>query len=139
MQRFQVPQFITVEDRIIGPLTVKQFLYLLGAAAAIILGWVFLHFVLFFLAALPAAALFAALAFVKVNGRPLPVVLFAAINYYLKPRIYLWRPTPPPSRAPPVLPSATPEPSPFPLNPKLTARKLDELAWSLDIQEHTRT
>ncbi|TSC80302.1 MAG: hypothetical protein G01um101429_152 [Parcubacteria group bacterium Gr01-1014_29] len=30
MQQFQVPQFIEVEDKIFGPLTTKQFFYLLG-------------------------------------------------------------------------------------------------------------
>ena len=30
--RFQTPQFIEIEDRIFGPLTLKQFIYLAGSA-----------------------------------------------------------------------------------------------------------
>ena len=67
MQQFQVPQFITVEDRIIGPLTLKQFFYLLGAAAIALIGWALLHFILFAFVAVPLATLFAAMAFLKIN------------------------------------------------------------------------
>ena len=30
--RFQVPQFIEVEDKIFGPMTLKQFIYMAGGA-----------------------------------------------------------------------------------------------------------
>ncbi|MBI4132160.1 MAG: PrgI family protein [Candidatus Sungbacteria bacterium] len=133
MQQYQVPQFITIEDRIIGPLTLKQFLYLLGAAAIGFIGWSLLHFILFILITLPVAGLFVAMAFLKINDRPLPAILAAAIGYYLKPRLYLWRKTPPP-----LIPKKAPTPAPpSPLAgiPKLSESKLDDLAWSLDIKE----
>jgi len=37
--QYQVPQFIEVEDRIIGPLTLKQFLYLAFAGAILFVLW----------------------------------------------------------------------------------------------------
>ena len=37
--QFQVPQFIEVEDKIFGPLTFKQFVYVLGGAGACYLLW----------------------------------------------------------------------------------------------------
>ena len=37
--RFQVPQFIEVEDKIFGPLTLKQFLYTAGGAAVGFIIW----------------------------------------------------------------------------------------------------
>jgi hypothetical protein len=70
--QFSVPQFTDVEDRIIGPLTIKQFgivfaagafIFLLYSATKSILVLVFLCVVI----GIPALAL----AFAKVNGRPL--------------------------------------------------------------------
>lgn len=147
MQQYQVPQFITIEDRIVGPLTLKQFLYLLGAAGVTLLGWFFLHLVLFAIITVPFAALFLAMAFLKVNGVPFPTVFANAINYYLKPRLYLWqhvRETPkakatesppeaqhrsgqPPKDTSAITPSLTP--------PGPSAGKLSNLAWALDVQQ----
>lgn len=140
MQQFQVPQFIDIEDRIIGPLTLKQFFYLLAAAGVGLMGWFFLHLVLFVLIALPLAGLFAAMAFVKISGRPFPVIFMSAVNYYLKPRLYLWRsrPAPKPSQLSQLIRGGEPPPAPASLlgaAPKLSERKLGELAWSLDITE----
>ena len=133
VQQYQVPQFIDIEDRIIGPLTLKQFMYLLGAAAVALVGWFFLYIPLFILFAVPIIAVFTAMAFVKINGRPLPTILMNAINYYLKPRLYLWRQakekrqTGAQAQAPktPALPGIT----------KISESKLADLAWSLDIKE----
>lgn len=133
MQQYQVPQFIAVEDRIIGPLTLKQFLYLLGAAAVLVIGWSFFHVAIFAVTALPLAGFLATLAFVKVGGRPLPAVFFAAIVYYVKPRLYLWRKTREQPRAKPE--PAKPAPSLLADVQPLSASKLEDLAWSLDIKE----
>ncbi len=133
MQQFQVPQFINIEDRIIGPLTLKQFLYLLGAAAVALVGWSFLHFILFIIVVIPFSGLFVAMAFVKINEQPLPAVFFAAINYYLRPRLYLWRKVQEKERAAVV--QIRKEERPLAGIPKLSASKLNDLAWSLDIKE----
>ena len=134
MQQFQVPQFIDIEDRIIGPLTLKQFLYLLGAAGVGILGWTFLYFALFVIFALPVAGLFAALAFLKINERPLPTVIFNAIGYYLKPRLYIWRQTPQ-KREKIQAPENKKDGALLAGAPKLSESKLNDIAWSLDIKE----
>lgn len=135
MQQYQVPQFINIEDRIIGPLTLKQFFYLLGAAGIIIVGWFFLYIVLFVLIAVPIAGLFIALAFATVNGRPFPTVFTGAINYYLKPRLYLWRQTQAKQSTKSVPQPAKKGESLLGAVPKLSESKLSDLAWSLDIRE----
>lgn len=133
MQQYQVPQFIAIEDRVIGPFTIRQFLYLLAAAGAGLLGWFFLHVVLFVLVAVPLAALFLAMAFVKISERPLATVLASAINYYLRPRRYLWRQAPPKPASAQALPGPGAGEVPSSAVPSLTERKIEELAWSLDI------
>ncbi|MBI2055434.1 MAG: PrgI family protein [Candidatus Sungbacteria bacterium] len=139
MQQFQVPQFINVEDRIIGPLTIKQFLYSLGAAGVGLVGWRFLYLPLFILLALPVILLLLAMAFGKIDERPFPVVFINAINYIVKPRLYIWKKTHAEKktlghRLPPgVRPAA--EENPIVALGKLSENKLSDLAWSLDIKE----
>lgn len=133
MQQFQVPQFINIEDRIIGPLTLKQFLYLVGGGAVVVLTWTFLSPFFFVLVAAPAAALSSAFAFLKINDRPLPTVILNALNFYLKPRLYLWKRA---SAAKPITRAAGPEETAAHVKtPTLTESKLSDLSWSLDIKE----
>ena len=91
MSQFQVPQFIETESKIIGPLTLRQFIYL-GVAGMLRF---FLFFVLkiFFwaVASILLGLAAAAFAFIKYNGRPLTTVLKSAFIYYWNPRLYLWK------------------------------------------------
>ena len=89
--RFQVPQFIEVEDKIFGPLTLKQFIYLAGAGGVVFVLWrVFPLFIAIIVAA-PVIALAGALAFYKINRRPFVFVLESALRYVLSNRLYVWK------------------------------------------------
>ena len=72
---YQVPQFIEVEDKIIGPLTLRQFIYVAGTAGLCIIFFFYLNFVFALILALPVIGFGAALAFYKINGKPLIEVL----------------------------------------------------------------
>ena len=91
LMRFEVPQFIEVEDKIVGPFTWKQFVYLAGGAGAGIMLFILLPFYLFILTAGPVAALAAGLAFYPVNNRPFSVFLESVVRYAASARLYLWR------------------------------------------------
>ncbi len=131
---YQVPQFIEVEDKIIGPLTLKQFIYIAGAAGLCIVFFVYLPIVFALLFSAPIAALAAALAFYKMNGKPFIEVMEAGFNYYTGSKLFLWKHEEPKAAAAPAAPVAT-EPSPARGAPRLTRGKLDDLAWSLDVKE----
>ncbi|NCN52911.1 PrgI family protein [Candidatus Wolfebacteria bacterium] len=88
---FQVPQFIETEDKIIGPLTLKQFLYIALGAGIIFLFFFFLELWLWIILAVIIGSISAAFAFIKVNGRPLSVAFLSAVGFYWKPRVYLWK------------------------------------------------
>lgn len=89
--QFQVPQYIDVEDHIVGPLTIRQFLYL-AVGFFIIFGLYFpLEMWLWLPIAIVVAGASLALAFVKYNGRPLLTILLAAFRYLSRPKIYAWR------------------------------------------------
>lgn len=68
--RFEVPQFIEIEDKIFGPLTWRQFLYLGGGIGAAVVMFLVLPFIFFVIFGIPLALLSAALSFYPVNSRP---------------------------------------------------------------------
>ena len=133
MKQYQVPQFITIEDKVIGPLTLKQFAFL-GAGAAIIFGLNYLLIPLLFypLAGL-VGGLSAALAFMKINEQPFHIVLKRAFLFFIRPRLYLWK-----KEKSNALPGALSDPAKKEVTvaaiPQMSASKLSDLAWSLDIQ-----
>ena len=92
---YQVPQFIEVEDKLVGPLTLKQFLYVAGSAGLCVIFFAYLPFFLAFVAAIPVAGFGLALAFYKVNSKPFIEMLEAGFNYYTSKRLLLWKYTAP--------------------------------------------
>ncbi len=89
--RFEVPQFIEIEDKIFGPLTWRQFLYLGGGLGMAVVLFLRLPFLLFVLSGIPLALIAGALAFYPVNNRPFSYFLEAVVNYISGKRLYLWR------------------------------------------------
>lgn len=89
-----VPQYIDVEDKIVGPLTAKQ-LGWCALAGIIDLGlWKFTNLVILIMAGLPLTGFFLALAFFKPYGVPLGNFLMFGVMYLFKPKIYFWQRTP---------------------------------------------
>jgi hypothetical protein len=89
--RFEVPQFIEIEDKIIGPLTWKQFVYLAGGVGVLVILYFTLPLIFFVALGLPFGALAASLAFHRVNNRPFSAFLEALLSYAGKGKLYLWR------------------------------------------------
>ncbi|MFH0791910.1 MAG: PrgI family protein [bacterium] len=90
---FQVPQFIERETKIAGPLTLKQFLYLGGVGVAIFFLYYFMAEKYFFLFMFITAVLIiggVSLAFIKVNGRSLSVLIINFLYYMTSSRMFLW-------------------------------------------------
>jgi hypothetical protein len=91
MQQFVVPQFIEVEDKIFGPITIRQFLILLGAFVLIFLGWRFGDFLTFVLTFLIVGGLAVVFAFVKVNGQVFHIFVLNVLNNLRRPSLRVWR------------------------------------------------
>ena len=98
--RFQVPQFIEAEAKIVGPLTFKQLLYLVGPGLIIF----FLYFSLaktnllvFILITVFLAGLALSFAFLKIGGYSFSVLLKNFLSFFISSKIYLWekKATPP--------------------------------------------
>ena len=133
---YQVPQFIEVEDKIFGPFTLKQFIYLAGGAGVCAIAFFYLPLIIAIIVSLPVVALAGALAFYRVNNKPFEDVLEAGFIYLTGGRLYLWKKEPKSEkemaaqdaqRVTPTAPAARAKLG-------LTRNRLHDLAWSLDIK-----
>jgi hypothetical protein len=89
--RFEVPQFIEIEDKIVGPLTWKQFVYLAGGAGILVILYFSLPVIFFLIFGLPFGILAGSLAFHRVNNRPFSIFLESLLSYFGRAKLYLWR------------------------------------------------
>ncbi|MFZ2522010.1 MAG: PrgI family protein [Minisyncoccia bacterium] len=130
--KYQVPQFIEIEDKIIGPFTIKQFVYIAGGA---FMSFILYRYLPFYIAIFPigaVAGLSVALAFYKINNKPFIDFLESAFLYYTKQNLYIWK-----REDKKIVESETPETSARQVFvPKLSESKLKELSWTLDINEN---
>jgi len=90
MQQFVVPQFIDVEDKIIGPITVRQFIMGIVASMFMFLAYKFADMVLFILEAVVIIGFYALFAFIKINGRPFYYFLLSIIRSFKRPQLRIW-------------------------------------------------
>lgn len=129
---YQVPQFIEVEDKIFGPFTLKQFIFMAGGIGLSVI--VFLYLPLFFalLIILPVMGFAFALAFYKVNNRNFTDMLSAGFTFYTKDRLYLWKKE---EKSETSVAAPTPEALPDREKLTLSGGRLHDLALSLDIQD----
>ena len=128
--QYAVPQFIEVEDKIIGPLTLKQFIPLTIGGVIIYAAWSFCDLSLFITIAIPTVLFFTALTFLKVNERPFIFFLMGAATFFLKPRLRVWRRE---AKAPQIrMQKGAKEKGKARGKKKLTRQRLRELAAILD-------
>jgi len=132
--RFQVPQFIDIEDKIFGPLTIKQFIYIAGGAGLCFILFRFLPLIIVIPVGVVIIGFSLGLAFYKINNKPLIYILQSAFGYYVSSKLYLWKrkdKSPEKAQAAGITEMNTP-----PIYvPKLSESKLHDLTWSLDIKE----
>lgn len=131
--QFQVPQFIEVEDKIFGPLTFKQFVYIGGALGASYLAFRGLPLFLAAPLILAFCGLGGALAFMQLNGRPFILTLENSFFFVIHPKLYLWSNVRKKKSSKEIEKIAAKAATTY--IPNLTDSKLHELSWSLDIQE----
>lgn len=93
MSRYKVAQDVEAEDKILGPFSFRQFIYLLVAAGGVALAWglsqVFLPLAVI---PVPIILLFGTLALPLRKDQPMEVYLAAVISFYTKPRRRMWQP-----------------------------------------------
>ncbi|MDO9399411.1 MAG: PrgI family protein [bacterium] len=93
MQQFTIPQFIDVEDKIIGPITTRQFVILLAGAMLIAVFYKIFDFTLFIVASISVLIIAVAFSFIKVNGRPLHFFILNITQTLKRPGVRVWNHT----------------------------------------------
>jgi len=88
--RFVVPQFIDIEPKIMGQVSLRQFLVLLVTAGLIFICYKLADFTLFAIEAIVLFALGGIIAFFKVNGQPVHYFLLNFLQSAKRPKLRVW-------------------------------------------------
>ena len=89
--QFVVPQFLDVEAKIIGPITARQFLIMLGTLLLdFVIYRVFLNVFIVIALGVPVLALGIAFSFAKVNGQPFHYMVLSVIQTLRRPARRVW-------------------------------------------------
>lgn len=93
MAEYKVPQDVEAEDKLLGPFSFRQFIYLIIAALALFLAYglsrLFWGLVVI---PLPVALFFLVLALPLKKDQPMETYLTAIVRFLLKPRLRMWDP-----------------------------------------------
>ncbi len=92
MQQFIVPQFIDIESKILGPITVRQFIISLIGGFFIVISYKLFDTGLFVLSFIFISAIVIVFGFIKVNGVRFHIFLGNFITSVIRPNIRVWRP-----------------------------------------------
>ena len=93
MAVYKVPQDVEAEDKLIGPFSFRQFVYLIIALVSIAVAWGLSQlFLPLAVIPLPLVIFFGALALPLRKDQPMEIYLAAVVSFYLKPRKRLWQP-----------------------------------------------
>jgi len=135
--QFKVPQFLDIEDKIFGPFTFREFIYLAGGAGLCFVLYRLLGFYLGAIPILAMAALALALTFYKPNNKPFINMIEAGLKYMTQDKLYVWKK--------PEVRLSTKEQNKVVSEEKgipkpneemrLSGSKLRDLAWSLDVMD----
>lgn len=89
---YNVPQFIDIEDKIVGPFTAKQLLWLFGLGGILLLMWMMMESKFnFVIGAIPISMIFLAFAFYRPYGQPFSKFVGSMFMFLVKPKIYMWK------------------------------------------------
>ncbi|MEK7192845.1 MAG: PrgI family protein [Patescibacteria group bacterium] len=131
--QYQVPQFIEVEDKIFGPLTFKQFVYVVGGGALAFIFYRFLPSFISIFFVIGTIGVASALAFYKVNDRPFINTVESAFNYYKGTKLYTWQMREAKEKIEKPIEAKIASPVNIPVQ-KSTQDKLRDISTSLDIK-----
>lgn len=93
MAVYKVPQDVEAEDKLLGPFSFRQFIYLIIAVMGIAIGWLLAGlFIPLAIIPLPVIIFFGALALPLKKDQPMEIYLAAVLSFYLKPRRRMWQP-----------------------------------------------
>ncbi|HUC96685.1 MAG TPA: PrgI family protein [Candidatus Saccharimonadales bacterium] len=91
MAVYKVPQDVEADDKLIGPFSFRQFIYLIIVALSIALAWGLAQvFIPLAIIPLPFIVFFGAIALPLRKDQPMEIYMAAILSFYIKPRRRLW-------------------------------------------------
>ena len=130
---FQVPQYLDIEDKIIGPLTLKQFVYLLLGAGVLFLLFNILKLSVFIIVAIPIGLLIFLITFYKIGNQKFSQFAASLLRFISKPNIYAWKKLPQKKPSEEPLPKIIEKAKPKKQPPKESG--LEEVQWKVEIKK----
>ncbi|HEY4513348.1 MAG TPA: PrgI family protein [Candidatus Paceibacterota bacterium] len=132
--QFKVPQFLEIEDKIFGPFTFKEFIYLAGGAGLCFILYKLLGLLWGAVPILVIAAFSFALTFYRPNNKPFIFMIESSLKYFSQSKLYIWKKQKASRKAGGAEKKEGGEISMMPADSlKLNGSKLRDLAWSLDV------
>ncbi|HBB54402.1 TPA: hypothetical protein DEQ22_03185 [Candidatus Nomurabacteria bacterium] len=136
--QFKVPQFLDIEDKIFGPFTFREFVYLAGGAGLCFIIYKLLGLILGTIPILIIAGFSLLLTFYRPNNKPFVNMIGAGFKYFTQNKLYIWKKDkekdktkrPPASKDEIKIRMMSEE--------GLNGSKLRDLAWSLDVLDLSR-
>jgi len=96
--QYKIPQNIDMEDKIVGPFTMKQFIYLLVSGFIVYSWWNFSNtfispppIIVFIPLGVPVGILGLCFALLKINDRPFEFFVLSIIRFIFAPKKTMWR------------------------------------------------
>ncbi|MBQ3310327.1 PrgI family protein [Candidatus Saccharibacteria bacterium] len=138
MAQYKVPQDVEAEDKLLGPFTFRQFVYLIIAFVNIALAWAFFQlFPVLVIIPLPLIVLFAVLALPLRKDQPMETYLAAVVSFHLKANKRLWMPGQRDSAILITAPKQTDEPRTRDLTEEEAGHRLSFLADIVDTEGYS--
>jgi hypothetical protein len=131
--QFKVPQFLEIEDKIFGPFTFREFIYLVGGGG---ICFVLYELLGLFWGAIPiliVAGLSGMLTFYRPNNKPFINLLEAGFNFTLQSKLYIWKRRKNKASKNNNQSMVDDKHVEMRENMRLSGNKLRDLAWSLDV------
>jgi hypothetical protein len=91
--RYQLPQFIDVEDKIVGMLTARQFGWFLLGVVCCVPAYFLASRIIFFITSAFILGIAAVFAFLRPYGRSFSAYLVSVITFFAQPKLFLWNKT----------------------------------------------
>lgn len=126
-----VPQFIDLEDRIVGPLTAKQLGWLALGGVILLILWTILSFPAFIVSAVFVAILFVGLAFYRPYNQPLISFIISSVGFIFGSKMYIWKRLPEKKE---IAKKVAPEETTVVSKKTLSEKEVQEISKLLDIK-----
>jgi len=89
--QFRVPQFLEIEDKIFGPFTFREFIYLAGGAGLCFVLYKLLGLVFGAIPILVVAGFSLMLTFYRPNNKPFINMIESGFKYFTQSKLYIWK------------------------------------------------